>query len=293
MRSPVSVVIPCYDCADTVERAVQSVIRQTVRPKEIILVDDASPDHGKTRSVLQSLQKAYSREVSIQLITLDQNGGPGSARNRAWESATQPYLAFLDADDAWHPRKLEIQYAMMGDDPEVSISGHATFFAHAAKQFDELPAQWERVKVTPRQLLLRNLLPTRTVLLKRDIPFRFYEGKRYSEDYHLWLRLVLSGYVAYRLELPLACSFKHDVGAGGLSQRLWKTEMGELDTYTKLLKSGLLAPWIYPGIVGLSLIKFGVRVANKLFSRKAMGSIQSVQRLLSGALSLLLLSQCI
>src|SRR2546427_9146273 len=108
MTAPVSVLIPSYCCADTVARAVESAVEQTLTPAEIIMVDDASPDGGKTYCALKDLQQRFSRRTAIRIIRLERNGGPGAARNRAWEVASQPYVAFLDADDAWHPRKLEI-----------------------------------------------------------------------------------------------------------------------------------------------------------------------------------------
>ena len=68
MYVPVSVVVPCYCCEDTIERAVVSVMSQTALPGEVILVDDASPDHGRTLSKLQELQERFRDKAHIEII---------------------------------------------------------------------------------------------------------------------------------------------------------------------------------------------------------------------------------
>ncbi|RMG23518.1 MAG: glycosyltransferase family 2 protein, partial [Methanobacteriota archaeon] len=106
----VTAIVPCYCCSDTIERAFYSVVNQTVLPKEVILVDDASPDHGRTLSILHGLKQKFNETLDIRILAFEKNQGPASARNAGWEAATQPFIAFLDADDSWHPRKLEVQY---------------------------------------------------------------------------------------------------------------------------------------------------------------------------------------
>ena len=103
-RVPVSVVIPCYRCADTIERAVESVIAQTASPAEVWLVEDGSGDDGRTLAVLHELRQRHSGEVSIEVISLGKNFGCAVARNTGWDASPQLYIAFLDADDAWHRR---------------------------------------------------------------------------------------------------------------------------------------------------------------------------------------------
>jgi glycosyltransferase involved in cell wall biosynthesis len=100
----VSVIIPCYNCAGTIHRALASVASQSLRPAEVILVDDHSTDD--TLQSLYRLQDRYGREW-IRIIEQPVNGGPGTARNMGWNAATQTYIAFLDSDDTWHPKKIE------------------------------------------------------------------------------------------------------------------------------------------------------------------------------------------
>jgi glycosyltransferase involved in cell wall biosynthesis len=262
------VIIPCYRCADTVGRAVASVVSQTQRPRELVLVDDASSDGGATLAALEALAREHGEAVPVTVVRREVNGGPSAARNSAWAIASQPYLAFLDADDAWHPRKIELQYAFMQARPQATLSAHATLLRRPGQPWPPLPADARPRRVGALRLLLRNCLPTRTVMLRRDAGGRFEEDKRHSEDYLLWLRLVLRGACAWRLELPLACSFKGDAGAGGLSGSLWRMQSGELDTYARLQRDGLLPAWLRAALVCVSLAKFAVRSARVTLARR-------------------------
>ena len=122
-RAPVSVIIPCYRCADTIKRAVHSVCSQTLLPQEIIMIDDGSDDAGTTLAAMVQLKSA-SGNTPIRIFSLEKNAGPAEARNVGWEASTQCYLAFLDADDAWHPGKLEAQCGWMQLHPNVALCGH-------------------------------------------------------------------------------------------------------------------------------------------------------------------------
>ncbi|MBC7511115.1 MAG: glycosyltransferase family 2 protein, partial [Ferruginibacter sp.] len=121
-HAPVSVVIPCYRCTSTIRRAILSIAGQTRRPAEIILVDDASPD--ETLRVLYEIEREYSGWIKV--ISSKMNLGPAAARNIGWNLASQPFIAFLDSDDAWHPKKIEIQYYYMHKHPRISLSGHSS-----------------------------------------------------------------------------------------------------------------------------------------------------------------------
>ena len=258
---PVSVIIPCYRCEDTIERAVDSVIAQTMLPAEIWLVDDASNDDGMTRNSLEKLHYRYSDLLRFEVVFLEANGGPSVARNTAWDRSTQDLLAFLDADDVWHPRKLEIQYGWMASHPSIVLT------AHAVNQFGEkndmhLPstseiAGYQNIRqVTPHQLLRSNCLPTRSIMVRRELSYRFEADKRRSEDYLLWLQIAFDGYAVWRLELPLASSFKAPYGEAGLTADLWNMEKGELDTFLRLHRQGHINGALLYAASAFSLIKF-------------------------------------
>ncbi len=261
--APVSVVIPCFLCRDTIERAVLSVLRQTVMPREILLVDDASPDDGATVRELNKLTEQHGNILSIKVVESSENGGPGSARNRGWELACQPYVAFLDADDVWFPQKIECQYIWMREHPEYVLTCHQQVLLRGGGDPTEKELDFHDVgyeDIIAEKLLYSNVIATRTVMLRRDQPHKFLEGKRYSEDYLLWLTIVLSGGRAAKLEPILAGAFKPDFGVGGLSSRLIKMEIGELDCYFKLYQAKLIDIFTLFGAAGFSFIKFARRI---------------------------------
>lgn len=231
--APVSVVIPCYRCAATLERAVTSVATQTQRPSEMILVDDASGDG--TFDLLQATRARLGDWVKI--VALPRNGGAASARNAGWNVATQPFVAFLDADDAWHPQKIEIQYGYMQLHPDVVLSAHlCRQLPHNA---GSVPA-W-RVQATGEQdaeqdvtwtdLLLRHQFVTPSVMVKREIGPRFTDGLRHMEDHRLWLEIVGAPLRTVKLQVELVAVYKPVYGASGLSADMWRMELAELANY--------------------------------------------------------------
>ena len=225
----VSVVVPCFRCAATVRRAVASVGAQTLRPRELILVDDASGDG--TLAVLRTIAQEAGDWVKV--IALASNAGAASARNTGWEQATQPYIAFLDADDAWHPQKIEIQYGYLREHPEIVLCGH---LCRQLPPQASGPLQWPLAalavqKVTWIGLLLRHQFVTPSVMLRRTIAPRFTPGLRHMEDHRLWLDIVGQGVPVVKLQVELAAVFKPVYGASGLSADMWGMERAELANY--------------------------------------------------------------
>ena len=232
---PVSVIIPCYRCAVTIERAVDSVLNQTQVPEEIILVDDFSDDGSATISYLKNLKQKYQK-FNIQILSLEKNQGPGSARNEAWKIASQPYIAFLDADDSWYPNKLELQYSWMKSHPEVLLTAHSSIQLSNDSHQKKFNHCKNFYQLNVIKFLFFNCIPTRSVMLKREIQYRFSPGKRYAEDYLLWLSIALDRHPIYFLGLPLSCSYKNEFGDAGLTSHLPRAHAGLVDTYQQLLK---------------------------------------------------------
>jgi glycosyltransferase involved in cell wall biosynthesis len=261
----ISVVIPCYRCADTIDRAVSSVANQTLKPHEIILVEDCSGD--TTLETLYQLQTRYGQNW-IKVIQLKENSGPGTARNVGWEASEQDYIAFLDSDDSWHPQKIEIQYDFMIRNPNVSLTGHKCL------QIDEeetllssqnIPIALGFKRIGLNQLLLANRFPTRSVMLRNTSNLRFPTFQRYSEDYRLWLEFACSGQECYLCEYPLAYLYKSDYGAAGLSSNLWAMQKGEADNYHYLYKRGYLNIFKVIFFLSFSYLKFINRVVRVKF----------------------------
>jgi len=252
--APVTVVVPCYRCAATIERAVASVVAQTQRPAELILVDDASGDG--TVQVLQSLRERHGHWITV--VEQAVNGGAASARNTGWDRATQPYVAFLDADDAWHPQKVEIQYAYMVQHPEVAVSGH---LCRQLPATSTTPPGWPvRVgranRLTWRALLVHHAFVTPSAMLRRDMPFRFASGQRYMEDQRLWLEIVGGALQVVKLDAELAAIYKPGYGVSGLSADLWRMEQGELANYRYFFHQGKISPPLLAVLYGYSLLKY-------------------------------------
>lgn len=234
-------VIPCYGCEATIERAVDSVLSQTLLPSEIILVDDRSRDGS-----LQTMTRLQERltAVPIKIIAEQQNRGPGSARNRGWEQAANPYIAFLDSDDAWEPEKIALQYDMMCEDETIGLSGHLLVWdkTDGIEAPQERRSEVGRKDITAWQVLLSNQFKTTsTVMVRRDITTRFQEEKRYAEDFQLLCEALLDGYKAFRIELPLVRQFKAPFGSGGLSGNIWSIVNGERETYVLLHKTSRIS----------------------------------------------------
>jgi glycosyltransferase involved in cell wall biosynthesis len=251
--APVSAVIPCYRCAGTIERAVGSVAAQTQRPAEVILVDDGSGDGTLER--LRALAVSHPTGW-IKVVALPQNRGAADARNAGWEAATQPYIAFLDADDASHPRKIELQYGFMKTHPEVALCGHGYLVVGKGEAPREIHLDEGAEDVSRVALLLSNRLVTPSVMLKRDLPFRFPQGRRHVDDHLLWLRIQRAGHAVVRLRAPLAYVYKAMYGAGGLSSQLWAMEQAELENYWILRREGSVGFAGVRALSGWSLVKY-------------------------------------
>ncbi|GLQ87362.1 glycosyltransferase family 2 protein [Dyella flagellata] len=237
LRAPVSVVVPCFRCAHTIEQAVNSVANQKLRPVEVLLVDDGSGDDTLAR--LTDVARRYPAGW-IKVLAMSENRGPSAARNWGWAHATQPWVAFLDADDSWHPHKLRLQMQAVEDDPRIALIAHDMNVQARDKYAPALryPIQ---CRLSPQRLsLFRSAFPTASVVLRRDLPFRFDENRRRAEDFMLWAQILLSGYRCARLNQVLASWHKPPFGAGGLSGDLTAMYRAAVDVRNTLHKQGLL-----------------------------------------------------
>ena len=262
--APVSVIIPCFRCASTIGRAMDSVLRQTYSPAEVILVDDASGDG--TLNILLGYKNQYPNLVKI--ISLAENVGAGSARNVGWSVATEPYIAFLDADDSWHAEKIQIQCSYMMSNPKTVLCGHQWILVNADSKAADLPANWMITQINPRHSLFKNPFATSTIMLTRDIPFRFEERMRSAEDLLLWLRIAFASLSTVRLEVPLGHVYKPLYGSEGLSRNLWKMEKGELICLATLYREGGISRSLFCFSTLFSILKFFKRVINVYITRR-------------------------
>ena len=241
----ISVVIPCFNSATTIERALRSVEHQTAKPQEVLVVDDASSDN--TVPVIE--QYASTSSLNIRVIKQSVNGGPSVARNAAWNEAAGEFIAFLDADDQWHPQKLETQLNAMLANPTIVMSFHDHLFG-SSEHFETLPLTPTTSQATLHNYLIRNRSATPTVMLRTALSERFLNTKRYAEDYLLWMTIISSHGSALHIHATLAHCSNPGYGGSGQSGRLWKMERSELSGFVSLWRSGAFS---LPTLVAVSI----------------------------------------
>lgn len=249
---PVSVIIPCYKSGGTIRRAVASVMAQSILPAEIIIVDDASGDDS--HDILKQI--VAENPVIMRLISLKENVGAASARNVGWAASTQPYIAFLDSDDAWHPDKLKVQYQYMVSNPDVCLSGHGHRILNIEQTSSWPLGDVAAVTVSKWQMLLSNRFVTPSAMVRRDIAERFIDGQRYMEDHMLWLSIVCSGKRVSKLSIDLAALYKPAFGSCGLSSQIWLMERGDLANYCRVYKNKWIGVFSFSLLIALSCAKY-------------------------------------
>lgn len=208
----VSVIIPTHNYGRFLRAAIESVQAQTVSDLEIIVVDDASSDN--TSEILASIA-----DPRMRVFRLETSQGVSVARNTGIEHARGEYIAFLDADDLWVPEKLELQLALIEENPEVNfVFANAMRFGPCGELpytvFDycpELASLGKRTALGGRGWVIEDsafaltkvrYLPTwiQTVLIRRSAveDLRFAAGMRIAEDRHYVIRVyerVTAGYI--------------------------------------------------------------------------------------------------
>ena len=244
--APVSVIIPCFNASLFLSRAVDSVVNQTLLPFQLVMVDDASTDGGKTRNLIANIEKyiaSLNNGMSVKTIFLQKNVGPGGARNSGWNVSTQEWIAFLDADDSWAVNKLALQYGCLLVNKQIDVLAHRSSFKPSDLDGAEpvtLKGRLDIQRVSLLKMLVSNTLPTRSILLRREIPLRFPENIL-SEDYSLWLQIIAAGYDVRLMNCALAFAFRPEYSEGGSSAKLWTQERGELCAFLALYQGNSIS----------------------------------------------------
>jgi glycosyltransferase involved in cell wall biosynthesis len=264
--APVSVIIPCYNSEKTLGRAVKSVARQTLRPAELVLVDDGSTD--STVKCMCELQKLFGKDWII-IIELGEDLGVSTARNTGWNYATQKYVAFLDSDDAWHQEKIKIQYTTMENNPRHIMSGHDYKIVKEPFQSYDLPIDYKIEEYSFIRQLFKNYFVTPSVMILRDSRIKFQAGRSDMDDHLLLLELAYEYGPALKIDLPLTFLFKKEWGVSGLSSRLWVMEKGNLKNFIYLYKKKIINLPLCLIMLVLSLLRYQRRLLIKyIFSLK-------------------------
>jgi GT2 family glycosyltransferase len=226
----VSVIIPTFNRWPLVGEALESVFAQSYSDFELIVVDDGSTDDTQ-----QELAKFRSR---LRLF-VKARGGVAAARNFGVSRAAGRYVAFLDSDDLWRPKKLEMQTAFMEKDPAVQIcQTEEIWLRHGVRVNPRSRHQKPSGDIFIASLQLCLVSPS-AVMMTKELFWRFGgfdERFPVCEDYDLWLR------IAVEHRVPLIASpltIKRGGHADQLSRSTWAIDRYRVAALQKLLRSNL------------------------------------------------------
>lgn len=210
----VSVITPVYNAGHFISQTINSVLAQTYKNIEVVLLDDCSKDN--TAEII----KGYLKEHSNIIYHLhERNLGAAVARNTALEIAQGRYVAFLDSDDVWKPNKIEKQIALMK-------AYNASIAYTAIEMIDEsgtlIKKKRNIIDRIDYKLLLRNtMLATSSMIIDRYQLGDFRMPlQRSGQDYATWLKLMRNGTIAYGINEALV---QYRISKGSLSSYKFKS----------------------------------------------------------------------
>jgi len=191
--------MPCFNSERFLADSIESVLKQTYKNFELIIIDDVSNDGS-----MEIVESYHSKDKRIKILRNDENSGPAVSRNKGIEFAKGRYIAFLDSDDLWHPEKLERQVAFM-QEANAAMS-HTSY-----ELMNELGEKTGKImhaktKVTYRTLLFYNAIGCLTAMYDVEKT----SGKQHGpdipkrNDYALWLHILKKGHTSKGLDKVLA-----------------------------------------------------------------------------------------
>ena len=213
-NNTVSVIIPVYNVGKYIPHTIESILKQSYKDVEIVLVDDCSTDNSA-----EIIAEYASSHSNVIYHKLENNQGAAVARNKALSIAKGRYVAFLDSDDEWCEGKLEKQLAFMNK-KEAAIS------CTAMDTIDECgkplgSVRNVREKIDYKFLLHNTMIATSTVIVDRKKTGIFQMPlRRGGQDYATWLMLMRNGTVCYGLNDVLS---HYRVLSNSLSSNKWKS----------------------------------------------------------------------
>ena len=240
----VSIVLPTYNRGYCIARTIDSVVSQTYKYWELIIVDNDSTDN--THEVLSR----YSDDPRIKVVQIDNGGIIARSRNAGIELCKGLIVAFIDSDDPWLPRKLEhcIHWMMLGND----FVYHDLFaITHKRKTGTRRLGLGRRLGKSVVKDLIRsgNAIPTSSVLVKRELLARCHGFQEEEdligiEDYDLWVRIACLTDSFYFVDEPLGFYTK---GEGTLNNRLRLRTLSSIKARHKVLHTahyGTTPEWL-------------------------------------------------
>ena len=198
IKDKVSIITPSYNSSRFIVECVNSVIAQTYQNWEMLIVDDGSKDNST--KVIKNLSKKDQR---VHVFFLKENVGAAEARNFAIRKAKGRYIAFLDSDDLWDPKKLEIQISFMSkNNIAFSYTSYQLISQDGLYNLNIIKAPAE---MTYHSYLKNTIIGCLTVIIDRKKTGNFeMPNIRSSHDMALWLLIMRRGFYAYGLDKNLA-----------------------------------------------------------------------------------------
>ena len=242
----VSVVMPAYEAAETIERSMQSVLLQTHQDVELIVVDDCS--HDGTWALIEQAAASDPRVMALRQAS---NGGVAAARNAGIAAATGRYLAFLDSDDWWRQDKLQVQLAHMQQaGAQVSYSVYQRVTGDGQLISTVRPP----LSVRYGDMLKSNCIGNLTGLYDRCLGDGRFE-KVGHEDYVFWLAMVRRAGRAVCAGYPEPLAF-YLVRPGSLSANKLRAARWQWHIYRRVEQLGWLrSGWYFMHYVARALAK--------------------------------------
>lgn len=195
MKKLVTVIIPAYNCAKTIDLSIESALAQKI-PVSILVLNDKSPDD------LDDVMEKYKHNPNVSYIHNDTNLGAAGSRNKGVALAKTPYVAFLDADDIWTEDKLRKQLKVMENQKVVLCStGRQLMKPDGTLTEKYIPV---KSKITYKELLRHNSINCSSVLIRTEVAKEFPMAHEDShEDYITWLKILKKYGMAVGLNEPL------------------------------------------------------------------------------------------
>jgi teichuronic acid biosynthesis glycosyltransferase TuaG len=200
----VSVIVPCYNAKAFLRSTIESVLRQSHGAFELLVVDDRSTDGSP-----EIVREFAARDARVRLLEMPRNaGGPAAPRNLGVANARGRWLAFLDADDLWHPRKLELQLRALAETGAVMCSTQMVDFRDEREIVVLAPPEPPRLKhITLLQQLLKYRTPTSSIVASRELmrahPFNEDPGYKAREDTDCFIRVHESMPFSVKIAHPM------------------------------------------------------------------------------------------
>lgn len=233
----VSVIIPCFNAARFIGRTIESVLAQTYSSFELIVVDDKSTDESV------ELVESYARtDPRVRLIRLPKNAGaPAAPRNFGLVTACGDWVAFLDADDLWHPRKLELQMQALNAHSALMCSTQMKDFRDDDQVvFDPPPVSPPVGRITLTQQLLKYRTPTSSIVVAREFmrrhPFNEDPSYKAREDTDCFIRVHEDMPFSIKIAHPLVFYRQQDSQISGNKWKMVGRHLAMLKKYR--LRSG-------------------------------------------------------